>query len=207
MQTISKTMIRTALLVALAGLAAIGPEARAQEQVDSEDIVNALKPSKPLVKSLARSETELSNEEEQFVRGLGAGTKQITVVERQKVAAIVDEKKLSTIDLEIYFDYDSAAITPTAIPELLELGKALASDDLKSERFLLAGHTDAAGGEDYNQTLSEKRANAVRSFLSQNHAIPEGQLVVAGFGEESLKNPDNPEADENRRVQIVRLGR
>ena len=57
------------------------------------------------------------------------------------------------------------------MPQVTELGKALTSADLKGRTFILAGFTDAKGSETYNQGLSERRADAVRQFLSKKYGI------------------------------------
>jgi outer membrane protein OmpA-like peptidoglycan-associated protein len=68
---------------------------------------------------------------------------------------------------------------------------------------VLGGHTDAAGSDTYNQELSEKRAEAVKRFLSEKFKLPAESLVAVGFGKSKLKNPANPLSEENRRVQVV----
>lgn len=142
-----------------------------------------------------------------FVNTLkGKKTRQITVQERAEVAKFVKENDLPSIDLEVYFEYDSAAITPTAQPKLSTLGQALSDERLKGKTFLIAGHTDARGSDAYNQSLSEKRAEAVKQFLTSSSGVDVSSLVAIGYGEEQLKNPSAPEADENRRVQVVTLG-
>lgn len=115
-------------------------------------------------------------------------------------------KAKPAIDLEIYFDYNSAEIGPKAVPVLLELGRALTSPALAGTRFMVGGHTDARGTAGYNQTLSERRAVAIKQFLVQQLKVDQDRLLAIGFGKEQLKNKVNPEADENRRVQVVNLG-
>jgi outer membrane protein OmpA-like peptidoglycan-associated protein len=72
--------------------------------------------------------------------------------------------------------------------------------------FLIAGHTDAKGSNSYNLALSERRAESVKAFLVETYGVDGARLAVIGFGEEQLKNPDDPFADENRLVQIVNTG-
>ena len=72
--------------------------------------------------------------------------------------------------------------------------------------FLIAGHTDAKGSDEYNLALSQRRAASVKAFLVETYKVDEGRLSVIGFGEEQLKNKEDPLADENRRVQIVNTG-
>lgn len=124
--------------------------------------------------------------------------------QRKEVAAIAQARP--TIDLTIFFDFDSAEINAKAVPTLVELGKALTSDALKETRFLLAGHTDAKGSNAYNLRLSQRRADAIRAFLVAQFRVDERRLLSVGYGEEQLKNAADPHADENRRVQVVNFG-
>jgi outer membrane protein OmpA-like peptidoglycan-associated protein len=133
-------------------------------------------------------------------------TRQITVQERTEVAKFAKENELPGIDLEVYFKYNSAEITPTAKPKLTTLGQALTDERLKGKTFLIAGHTDARGTASYNQSLSERRAESVKQFLVNSMGVQATSLVAIGYGEEQLKNASVPEADENRRVQVVTLG-
>ncbi len=133
---------------------------------------------------------------EKSPRGLSSG-------ERQQVAAIA--KARPAIDLEIYFEFNSAEISPKAVPTLLELGRALSSNALAGTRFLVGGHTDSKGGSAYNQKLSEQRAAAIRRFLVSQFKVDEARLLAVGFGKEQLKNTADPFASENRRVQVVNL--
>jgi outer membrane protein OmpA-like peptidoglycan-associated protein len=134
-----------------------------------------------------------------------AKTRQITVEERKEIVDVVKENDLPAIDLEVFFEFDSAEITPAALPTLETLGAALGADQLKGSIFLVAGHTDAKGSDAYNLGLSDARAKSVRGFLIEMFQIDPTQLVAVGFGEEQLKNTDEPFAGENRRVQVVNM--
>jgi len=121
--------------------------------------------------------------------------------ERAKIAEIVKEKP--SIDLEIYFDYNSADIGPKALPALIALGNVLSKEDFKGTVFFINGHTDAAGSPEYNLGLSQRRAASVRRVLIEQYKLAPDTLVAVGFGKEQLKHPGNPLAPDNRRVQIV----
>ena len=110
-----------------------------------------------------------------------------------------------SINIEVYFDFDSAALKPKAIEQLKPLGQALSSADLGSGRYLIMGHTDAKGSVAYNQTLSEKRAASVRKYLAQRFLLHPNTLVSIGLGETQLKRPAEPNAGINRRVEISLL--
>lgn len=112
----------------------------------------------------------------------------------------------SSIDLEINFEYNSTQLTTDAQLNLKRLGLALNSAELSSQRFKITGHTDAVGGEDYNRTLSERRALSVRDYLVQKNRVDAGRLDVDGKGYSELADPKNPTSAVNRRVQVTNLG-
>ena len=85
------------------------------------------------------------------------------------------------------------------------LGEALASPELKNSTFIIAGHTDAKGGESYNQGLSERRADSIKKYLVDKQSIPAANLVTVGYGKTQLKNTSDPLGGENRRVQVVNM--
>ena len=118
-----------------------------------------------------------------------------------------ERNQAPSIDLEIFFDYKSAEITPRAAAALTPLGRALSDARLAGDAFLIAGHTDAKGSADYNLALSQKRAEAVRQYLIANFGIDGKKLVATGMGFKHLKNAKDELAAENRRVQIVNLSK
>jgi outer membrane protein OmpA-like peptidoglycan-associated protein len=130
-------------------------------------------------------------------------TRSLTGDERNELAAVAKERP--SIDLEINFDYNSAEITSRAVADLVNLGRALTNSEIQGGVFLVGGHTDAKGGEEYNQRLSERRAQAVKDFLIRRFRIADDTLVTVGYGEEQLKNTADPYSGENRRVQITNL--
>ncbi len=73
------------------------------------------------------------------------------------------------------------------------------------EVFLIEGHTDAVGSDEYNLSLSRQRAEAIKRALTTYYVLPAGSLRTVGLGERYLKVP-TPEAEaENRRVSISRV--
>ena len=84
-------------------------------------------------------------------------------------------------------------------------GKALTDPDLKGSTFVVAGYTDAAGGEAYNQDLSERRADSIKRYLIDKFGIAGSDLVTVGYGKTKLKDPSQPLAEANRRVQVVNM--
>lgn len=122
-------------------------------------------------------------------------------------AQLASPAQAPTIDIRVFFEFDSALLKPEAVETLDVLGEALTHPSLDGYRFEIAGHTDARGGEAYNQSLSERRAQAVLDYLVERFAIAPGRIEVVGYGESRLLDPAHPERDTNRRVQVTRLGR
>lgn len=69
---------------------------------------------------------------------------------------------------------------------------------------LVVGHTDSTGSEDYNQTLSERRANSVATYLAQQGISP-SRMQISGMGESQPVASNATEAgrQQNRRVEIA----
>lgn len=111
----------------------------------------------------------------------------------------------------IEFDYDKATIREVSYPKLNAAAEILQAHP--SYKFWVEGHTDAAGSVEYNQKLSERRAEAVVRYLV-NKGVNPNQLVPIGKGESDLKHPEcDPTTNcpawknlENRRVVFKPYG-
>lgn len=109
----------------------------------------------------------------------------------------------NAVSLEVFFGFDSANLTNRAVAQLTPVGEALQSEELARIHFILEGHTDATGDENYNLSLSERRANAVKAFFTDEFSISADRLVSLGRGEHELLDVDQPRAAKNRRVKII----
>ncbi len=109
--------------------------------------------------------------------------------------------KAQPLDLSVQFDFDSARLQTASKPLLGNLARALASERLAGARIMVEGHTDAKGTAAYNDALSQRRADAVAAFLVQE-GIDRKRIATSGKGFRELLLPDQPEADENRRVRV-----
>jgi outer membrane protein OmpA-like peptidoglycan-associated protein len=202
-----KYLSRTLAMALLAsGLAVASAHRPAQaEELSAQQIVDGLKVRKTRGLSMPNQQPQpaMDAEDLAFVKRVRGQTRSLSFDDREKLAAIAPKRP--KIDLEINFEYNSANLTPAAEPQLNNLGKALTSAELAGSVIMLGGHTDAKGGDDYNQRLSERRAEAVRRFLIENYRIPTANLVSAGYGKKGLKNTADPYAAENRRVEIVNM--
>ncbi len=113
------------------------------------------------------------------------------------------EQPPGSINLYVNFAYNSADLTADARITLDRLGQALKDQRLSGFSFMIAGHTDAKGGADFNQKLSERRAETVRQYLIAQYAVDANLLTAKGFGKQQLLDPAHPEDGVNRRVQVV----
>ena len=105
------------------------------------------------------------------------------------------------VDL-VFFDWNSAVVAPGG-REII--GQAANTYRAGSPVTLqVTGFTDTSGSPDYNQRLSERRANAVAGVLVQD-GVPQNALMVTGRGENDLRvpTPDGVREPQNRRVEIV----
>ena len=201
-------ILSIATIGAALGLGA-GTARAGDNNVTEDEIVRALTPEKkpPLTRGLSagpQTSPAASAAEGKFVQTVrGRTTRSLSVSEREEIAAIVKDKP--KIDLEINFDYNSADISAKSLPSVQALGRALTNNDLKGSTFVVAGHTDAAGGEGYNQDLSERRADAIKRYLVDKYGINGTDLVTVGYGKSKLKDPSQPMAEVNRRVQVVNM--
>lgn len=214
MSSISAMKTLTAILsIATIGAAislGAGTASAQGKNVTEDQIVRALAPEKkPLTRGLSVGPKQAVDPaaaaaEGSFIQKIrGRSTRSLSLSEREEIAAIVKDKP--KIDLEINFDYNSADISTKSMPSVQALGRALSNNDLKGSTFVVAGHTDAAGGEAYNQDLSERRADTIKRFLVDKYGIDGADLVSVGYGESKLKDPSQPMAEANRRVQVVNM--
>ena len=200
LSSITAATLGTALSMT-AGLAFAG-----DNKVSADQILNALQP-KPLTRGLSagpQAEPAVDAKQIRFVDTLrNRKTRSLSLSEREEIAEIASTKP--KIDLEIRFDYNSADISKDSMSSVQELGKALSNPNLKGSTFVVAGHTDAIGGEEYNQGLSERRADTIKRYLTEKYGINGSDLVTVGYGETKPKDSNAPTDPMNRRVQVVNM--
>jgi outer membrane protein OmpA-like peptidoglycan-associated protein len=207
-ETKNLTAILSIVTIGAALSFAMAP-AVAADEVTEDQILRALAPpaKKPLTRGLSvgpPAEPVVSAEEGRFVQKIrGRSTRSLSASEREEIATLAKDKP--NIDLEITFDYNSAEISAKSLPSVQALGKALTNPDLKGSTFVVAGHTDAAGSDAYNQDLSERRADSIKRYLVDKYGINGSDLVTVGYGKSKLKDPSQPMAEANRRVQVVNM--
>jgi outer membrane protein OmpA-like peptidoglycan-associated protein len=126
-------------------------------------------------------------------------------VGREPLYAQLDS--LAQITIAIQFDFNSARIRPDSFRAVGLMADSLYHPYLQGYRFLIIGHTDAKGSREYNLKLSQERADAIRAALVNPFGISQARIEAVGLGEEQLLNSRNPEAAENRRVQLINIGK
>jgi outer membrane protein OmpA-like peptidoglycan-associated protein len=128
---------------------------------------------------------------------------------RQQLNVILETRETARgliINLsDVLFDFDKATLKPGAREKLSRIAGILsAHPDLKIE---IEGHADAIGSEEYNQRLSERRAESVRVYFNQN-GITKAIVAAVGFGEGRpvATNGTAEGRQQNRRVEIIVSG-
>lgn len=167
---------------------AFAQEAQNAPSVDS--IINSLK-------------VDDTQQEQGQTRALRPGAASMSTTAPAPVAK--PAPKPASINMQIQFDFNSDRISGASEQTMANLAAALSSPQLESRKFTVIGHTDAKGSDAYNKALSDRRAAAVRRYLV-DHGVASSRLRAVGKGESQLLNPDDPEAAENRRVEILATG-
>lgn len=116
---------------------------------------------------------------------------------------LIEKGRFSTTG--ILFDVNADRIKPSSFPVLKEIADVLRSNP--SIQVRIVGHTDSDGDAAANQSLSERRAAAVKSSLSKEFGIDAARMQTAGKGEaEPVAPNDNTQGKaQNRRVEFIRL--
>lgn len=125
------------------------------------------------------------------------------VVEKDIIVPTIEEVQEGGITLRLknlFFETDKYDIKPESYPELNRLAALVKAEGLSVE---IAGHTDNVGGADYNQQLSQNRADAARAYLLAQGCQPE-QVSARGYGLAQPLASNDSEAGRamNRRVEI-----
>jgi len=186
----------------LLAAAAVG-SATAQEVKDltssdptEEQLIEILKPKDEPdgvrgIGVTAKPRAKCSLKQNGGTRGIGVSLKPIS-----DVAAI-----------HIQFAFNSAEIQSEASIALDRLGKALTSATLAPSCFQIKGHTDSIGSDTYNDRLSQRRAEAVRHYLTTHFSVEPDRLDAIGLGKRQplADNATDEGRSKNRRVEIVNV--
>lgn len=116
---------------------------------------------------------------------------------------LVESKPRGITLPSVTFASGSARLAPAAAPNLEKIGDYLArNSDIRIE---IGGHTDAAGSDEANKVLSQRRANAVMTFLVSRGAR-ETQFLPIGYGEDRLVPGQPCVSEKQRRVELFVIG-
>ena len=132
-------------------------------------------------------------------------SRNIQLIESDNISVLLFYRNNITknISLEVYFEFDSAELTQDAREQLAPVGEALRAAELETLSFTLEGHTDASGSEDYNLSLSEKRAKSVRDYFINSYSLEPSRVDSVGRGESQLIEGVEENSPVNRRVTII----
>ncbi|SFI67475.1 Outer membrane protein OmpA [Pseudomonas guineae] len=132
----------------------------------------------------------------------GAGEEQVVMVEEVMEEPVMAEPAEAVrVELDVKFDFDKAQVKPESYGDIKNLADFLTQ--YPQTTTVVEGHTDAVGSDAYNQTLSERRANAVRDVLVNQYGVGSNRVNAVGYGE-TRPVADNANADGravNRRVE------
>lgn len=133
-----------------------------------------------------------------------------TAVSRPVEAAAVSQRPAQAApasnvysESRITFEFGSDQLTPYAKRVLDVFGAAIQSPQLQNVQFIIEGHTDGVGSDQYNLELSRKRAESVIRYLVDGVRIDPTRLAARGKGRRELLNPNEPGSSDNRRVVWV----
>lgn len=115
--------------------------------------------------------------------------------------------KLPKLIVEIQFDEDTPIVRPASYRALGRIADTLSHPSLLPYKFLIVGHTAATGRRDYNLTLSQRRADAIRDILVTTFKISPKRLQAIGLGEEQLLDAAHPTAATNQRIQVATVAK
>jgi outer membrane protein OmpA-like peptidoglycan-associated protein len=132
----------------------------------------------------------------------GAGDEQVVMVEEVVEEVVVAEPADAVrVELDVKFDFDKAQVKPESYGDIKNLADFMTQ--YPQTTTVVEGHTDSVGSDAYNQTLSERRASAVRDVLVNQYGVGGDRVNAAGYGE-TRPVADNASADGravNRRVE------
>jgi outer membrane protein OmpA-like peptidoglycan-associated protein len=175
--------MRSVAIVIVASCSLFSGAASSQQALTKDDLICSLDPScqRPRLRQLP------------FDRGV-------------KITGPIQPAEPGSVNLYVNFAFDSSELETDSTLALDQLGTALSSPVLAASRFVVAGHTDAKGTDDYNQKLSERRADVVCTYLIRKFHVAPERLVARGYGRSQLLDSIHPDDGVNRRVQISNDG-
>ena len=119
------------------------------------------------------------------------------------LAEVAEVPEAKAVGFNIRFAFNSAELMPETLAHLDSMGETLKLEQAADQRVRISGHADASGSDEYNQWLSQARAQAVQDYLMEHHGIPLGRLEIIGYGESQPLAGSDPYDGVNRRVEFA----
>lgn len=176
------------------------------ERVRAETEAARLREEQEKLAALAAEQTRAEQAERELARLRAEHKKARTELTAtlSRLATVREETRgvIVTLPGNIYFNFNKADIKPAMHLQLTKIPKALGT--VPDQYLLIEGHTDADGSNEYNQYLSEARAQSVRKIFLDG-GIPAERIEIKGYGESKpiADNDTSAGKAQNRRVEIV----
>lgn len=152
----------------------------------NENDVVAVFEKKPLMRSFSRRKTSSS--------------------QSSRPQSIPKQQQMVKAKLNLYINFESGSdqLTDVAKENLDQVGLAFQRQSLSHKKFVLSGHTDDVGEDEFNLALSERRANTAKDYLMNKYQINATRLSTLGYGESKPIEAGNNQFARaaNRRVEI-----
>ena len=152
--------------------------------------------------ALRTAEGDIKNAAAQRAQAkLDARDAQISKLKNELNAKQTDRGTLVTFG-DVLFDFNKAELKSSAYPNVTKLAQFLQEN--QERKVIVEGYTDSVGSQSYNQSLSERRANAVRMALVRA-GVDQSRIVAQGYGKEYpvADNSSNSGRAQNRRVEVT----
>jgi outer membrane protein OmpA-like peptidoglycan-associated protein len=173
------------------------------QTTQAQEVLNATGMLNKTREQLDTERRELANEKQQRAEADRRAAQ--AMADLARVASIKQDARGTVITLSggVLFASAKSDLLPTAQSNLTQVADALSKSDPDS-KIMVAGYTDSQGGQAYNMDLSQRRAEAVRSFLVA-HGVAPDRITAQGFGPaQPVADNSSPEGRaDNRRVEIV----
>lgn len=177
------------------------------QQKAAEDEARRLYTERDDIRLSARTrETELARAQAEAATDRAAAATVRSQVLEEELAALkakdTERGLVMTLQEGVLFEYDRAELKPGAMRNLEPLLTFLREHPDRA--LLIEGYTDSTGSDAYNIELSQRRAEAVKSFLISN-GISADRVLARGYGESYPVTTNDTEAgrQQNRRVEVV----
>lgn len=185
---------------ALALLAAAAPPARAQAEVNRDDIIAQLN------RFETAADIDVAALRQQVLERSRSRSK--NEPPPQKRPPIAPElTKLPAFNVDIQFDVDTPIILPESYETVGRIADAMVNAPMLQYTFLIVGHTESNGNRQANVILSQRRADAVRDVLANTFKISSKRLMSLGVGEEQFIDQAKPASPVNLQIQILTVAK